>query len=46
MFWGIVLVAFVIVPNLISLRSARKHVEAAKQNSSMATYPGQLVGKH
>ena len=46
MFWGVVLVAFLIVPNLWSLRSARKHVEASRQNSSQATYPGQLVGQH
>jgi hypothetical protein len=46
MFWGVVLVAFVVIPNLFSLRSARKHVESNKHNSSAATYPGQLIGKH
>lgn len=48
-FWGILLVAFTVVPNLFYLRSARKHVEADQHNYAVttgATQPNILVGQH
>jgi len=48
-FWGIMLVAFLVVPQLIYYRSARQHVEKRQQNYAVttgATQPNILVGKH
>jgi len=48
-FWGIVLFAFTVIPNLYYLRTARRHVEADQHNHAVttgATQPNQLVGQH